>query len=154
MSVLKPRIDSREYTIVMDQFVVDWEPANALRLMEQALTANNNNIAGVIAPNDGTAGGVIQALAAQGLAGRVPVTGQDCEVDALERIGAGTQGMTILYDNLRMSEAALQAAVRLVNKQPSGATGKDDDGTPMLDFPPVEVTRNNYRQIMDEYDLH
>ena len=154
MSVLKPRIDSGDYKIVMEQFVVDWEPANALRLMEQALTANNNNIAGVIAPNDGTAGGVIQALAAQGLAGKVPVTGQDCEVDALERIGAGTQGMTILYDNLRMSEAALQAAVNLVNKQASGATGTDDDGTPMLSFPPVEVTRNNYRQIMDEYDLH
>ncbi|MCL1928322.1 MAG: substrate-binding domain-containing protein [Treponema sp.] len=160
MSVLKPRLDSGEYRIVMEQFVVDWEPANALRLMEQALTANNNNIQGVIAPNDGTAGGVIQALGAQGLAGRVPVTGQDCETDAIKRIIDGTQGMTILYDNLRMSEAALQAAVSLANKGPSGATGTDSDGTPLLDFPPVEITRNNYRQalidtgLMDEDDLH
>ena len=160
MSVIKPRIDSGDYKIVMEQFVVDWEPANAMRLMEQALTANNNNIAGVIAPNDGSAGGVIQALAAQGLAGKVPVTGQDCEVDAIKRIIAGTQGMTILYDNLRMSDAALQAAVKLANGQSAGATGKDGDGTPLLDFPPVEITKDNYRRLlidsglMSEEDLH
>ena len=153
MSVLQPRIASGDYKIVMEQFVVDWEPANALRLMEQALTANNNNIQGVIAPNDGTAGGVIQALAAQGLAGKVPVSGQDSEVDAIKRIIEGTQGMTILYDNLKMSDAALQAAVRLANKEPSGATGKDTDGTPLLDFPPGIVNKNTYRQLLIDSGL-
>jgi len=109
LSVIQPRITSGDYRIVMDQFVVDWEPSNALRLMEQALTANSNNIQGVIAQNDGIAGAVIQALAAQGLAGRVPVTGQDAEIDAIQRIIAGTQGMTILYDNAGMSMAAVEA---------------------------------------------
>jgi len=160
MSVIQPRIASGDYKIVMDQFVVDWDPANALRLMEQALTANSNNIQGVIAPNDGTAGGAIQALAAQGLAGRVPVTGQDCELDAIKRIIAGTQGMTILYDNAGMSNAAVEAAIKLANGQPSGATGKVEDGTPVLGFAPMVIDRNNYRRLLidsgriNEGDLH
>jgi len=68
--------------------------------------------------------------------------------------------MTILYDNLKMSEAALQAAVRLARNEPSGATGADSDGTPLLDFPPAEINRNTYRQLlidsglMSEDDLH
>jgi D-xylose transport system substrate-binding protein len=153
MSVIKPRVDSGEYRIVMAQFVVDWDPANGLRLMEQALTANNNNIQGVIAQNDGIAGAAIQALAAQGLAGRVPVTGQDSEVDAIKRIIAGTQGMTILYDNLNMSDAALQAAVKLARKEDPGATGKDTDGTPMISFPPAIINRNNYRSLLIDSGL-
>jgi D-xylose transport system substrate-binding protein len=160
MSVIKPRVDSGDYRIVMEQFVVDWDPANGLRLMEQALTANGNNIQGVIAQNDGIAGAAIQALAAQGLAGRVPVTGQDAEVDAVKRILAGTQGMTISYNNLAMAGAAMEGAVRLARKQNSGATEKDTDGTPMLSFPPAIVDRNNYRSLlidtglMDEGALH
>ena len=143
MSVLKPRIDSGDYKIVMDQFVVDWVNANALRLMEQALTANNNNIQGVIAQNDGIAGAAIQALAAQGLAGRVAVTGQDAEADALQRIIAGTQGMTILYNNAGMSFAAVENAIKLANKQAVSTTGKADDGTPILGFPPHFIDKKN-----------
>ena len=148
MEILKPRLDNGTYRMVAEQFAVDWEPANAMRHMENALTANANNIQGVIAHNDGTAGGVIQALAAQGLAGRVPVTGQDCEVDAVKRIIAGTQGMTILYDNAGMADGAVQAAIKLVNKQDPGATGKGDDGTPVLGFAPLEINRNNYRSLL------
>ena len=153
MSVIQPRISSGDYKIVMDQFVVDWEPANALRLMEQALTANNNNIAGVIAPNDGTAGGVIQALAAQGLAGKVAVSGQDCEVDAIKRIIAGTQGMTIRYDNAGMSMAAVDAGIKLANGQSISTTGKSDDGTPVLGFPPLVIDKSNYRRLLIDSGL-
>jgi D-xylose transport system substrate-binding protein len=160
MSVIKPRVDSGEYKIVMNQNIVDWDPGNALRAMEQALTANRNDIQGVIAQNDGMAGGAIQALAAQGLAGRVAVTGQDSEVDAIKRIIAGTQGMTISYNNLSMAAAAMDAAAKLANKQSAGATEKDADGTPMISFPPGIINRNNYRSmlidtgLMSEDDLH
>ena len=148
MDIIKPRLDNGTYKMVMEQHAVDWEPANAMRHMENALTANRNDIQGVIAHNDGTAGGAIQALAAQGLAGKVPVTGQDCEVDAVKRIIAGTQGMTILYDNAGMAEGALQAAIKLINKQDPGATGKADDGTPVLGFPPLEINKDNYRRLL------
>ena len=148
MEVINPRLNDGTYKMVMNQHAVDWEPANALKHMENALTANNNNIQGVIAHNDGTAGGAIQALTAQGLAGKVPVTGQDCELDAVKRIIAGTQGMTILYDNAGMADGAVGAALKLINKQDPGATGKADDGTPVLGYPPVEINKGNYQRLL------
>ena len=153
MSVIKSRLDSKDYNIVMEQFVVDWDPANALRLMEQALTANRNDIQGVIAQNDGIAGAAIQALAAQGLAGRVPVTGQDAEVDAVKRIIAGTQGMTISYNNLAMAAAAMEAAVKIAKKQDPGAAEKDTDGTPMISFPPAIIDKSNYQALLIDTGL-
>ena len=148
MDVIQPRLNDGTYKMVMEQHAVDWLPENAMRHMENALTANGNNIQGVIAHNDGTAGGAIQALAAQGLAGRVPVTGQDCEVDAVKRIIAGTQGMTILYDNAGMADGAIAAALKLINKQDPGATGKAEDGTPVLGYPPLEINRSNYQRLL------
>jgi ABC-type xylose transport system substrate-binding protein len=56
--------------------------------------------------------------------------------------------MTILYNNSGMSFAAVEAAIKLANGQPSGATGIDSDGTPLLDFAPVEITKNNYRRLL------
>ena len=134
----------------MDQFVVDWEPANALRLMEQALTANNNNIQGVIAPNDGTAGGAIQALAAQGLAGKVIVTGQDCETDAVKRIIAGTQSMTVQFDCMAMSYGALDAAIKLANGAKNiGEKHPDYDNVPTLIYDVIKIDRNNWPWLIE-----
>ena len=59
--------------------------------MEQCLTANDNNVDAVVASNDGTAGGVVAALASQGLAGNIPVSGQDGDIAALNRIAKGYQ---------------------------------------------------------------
>ncbi len=121
---LQPKIDSGDYKVVMEQPVVDWKPDNALKLMENALTANNNNIQGVLAPNDGTSGGCIQALAAQGLAGKVPITGQDSELSAAKRIIEGTQGMTVFKDTRKLGEAAVEAAVKMVKGEDPGANDK------------------------------
>ncbi|OPX45724.1 D-xylose-binding periplasmic protein precursor [Ruminiclostridium hungatei] len=121
---LQPKIDSGDYKVVMEQPVVDWKPDNALKLMENALTANNNNVQGVLAPNDGTAGGCIQALAAQGLAGKVPITGQDSELSAAKRIVEGTQGMTVFKDTRKLGEAAIDAAIKMAKGEDPGADQK------------------------------
>ena len=63
--------------------------------MENALTANNNKIDAVVASNDATAGGAIQALSAQGLSGKVAISGQDADLAGIKRIAAGTQTMTV-----------------------------------------------------------
>jgi D-xylose transport system substrate-binding protein len=151
MSAIQPKIDSGDYTIVLEQECRDWQASEALKHVENALTLTNNNIQGVIAPNDGTAGGVIQALAAQGLAGKVIVTGQDSETDAIKRIIEGTQSMTVFFDVRDLSRAALGAAVKLAQGQDSGATGSENDGTftvPVLEFPPAQVTRDNYHALL------
>jgi D-xylose transport system substrate-binding protein len=113
MEVLKPAIDAGRIRNVGEAYTDGWLPANAQRNMEQFLTRNNNRIDAVIAANDGTAGGAIAALAAQGLAGSVPVSGQDADRAALNRIAQGTQTLTIWKDARELGRTAAEIAVRL-----------------------------------------
>ncbi|NNM53566.1 MAG: substrate-binding domain-containing protein [Spirochaetales bacterium] len=121
MNVIEPLVKKGDIKIVGDQAVANWLPSNALTIVEQALTANKNKINAILAPNDGTAGGAIQALNAQKLAGKVAVTGQDAEVAGLQRILDGTQGMTVFKDNRKEAEASVAAAVALAQGQPVSA---------------------------------
>ncbi len=151
LSAIQGKIDSGAYKVVLEQECKDWQPSEALKHMENALTASNNDIQGVIAPNDGTAGGVIQALAAQGLDGKVVVTGQDSEVDAIKRIIAGTQSMTVFFDVRDLSAAAFEAAVKMARGEDPGATGSQNNGkidVPVLEFGPAAVTKDNYQQLL------
>jgi len=153
LSAIQDKIDSGAYTVVLEQECRDWQPSEALKHMENALTATNNDIQGVIAPNDGTAGGVIQALAAQGLDGKVIVTGQDCETDAIKRIIEGTQSMTVFFDTRDMSAAAFEAAVKMAKGEDPGANGSEFNGkidVPVLQFPAVQVTVDNYYELLIE----
>jgi D-xylose transport system substrate-binding protein len=150
LDAIQAKVDSGDYIIVADQSCIDWEPSEGLKHVEQALTANNNNVAAVIAPNDGTAGGAIQALAAQGLAGKVIVTGQDGEEDAIERIKEGTQSMTVDFDCNEMARAAFAQAVKMANNEAPDTNGVDFNGlidVPTLGFPPFAVTHENYASL-------
>ena len=83
--------------------------------MEQCLTANDNNVDAVVASNDGTAGGVVAALASQGLAGNIPVSGQDGDIAALNRIAKGYQTVSAWKNacDLGVCAAEVLAADRL-----------------------------------------
>lgn len=148
---LQPKIDSGDYKVVMEQAVVDWKPENALKLMENALTANKNNIQGVLAPNDGTAGGCIQALASQGLAGKVPITGQDAELAAAKRIVEGTQSMTVYKDTRELGKAAVEAAIKMAKGEDAGANSKvnnDKMDVPSVLLTPVAVDKSNIDEVL------
>ncbi len=79
--------------------------------MEQFLTANNNEVDAVLSENDGMAGGVVAALEAQGLAGQIPVSGQDGDLAALNRVALGTQTVSVWKDARLLGTAAGEAAV-------------------------------------------
>ncbi len=113
MSVIQPYIDRGNIKVVADQPANNWNPTEALRIMEQALTANNNRVDVVVASNDGTAGAAIEALQEQGLAGKVPVSGLDVDLAAAQRIVAGTQSMSVYRDFFLMDRIAAQVAVGL-----------------------------------------
>ena len=81
--------------------------------MEQFLTAENNDVDAVLSENDGMAGGVVAALEAQGLAGQVPVSGQDGDQAALNRVALGTQTVDVWKDARELGKAAGEAAVAL-----------------------------------------
>jgi D-xylose transport system substrate-binding protein len=154
MSVIQPLIDSGAVKVVAEQAVVEWKPENALKIMENALTANKNNIQGILAPNDGTAGGCIQALAAQGLAGKVPITGQDAELAAAQRIVKGTQGMTVFKDTRLLADAAVEAAknmfagTALANATQTVNNNKMD--VPSILLVPIAVDKSNIdKELID-----
>ena len=95
MRILQPFIDRKEINVVADQWARDWLADEALKHTENALTQNRSDVVAVLASNDATAGGAVQALDKVGLAKKVFVSGQDADLAALRRIVAGTQSMTI-----------------------------------------------------------
>jgi D-xylose transport system substrate-binding protein len=113
MEVLKEAIDSGKIKNVCETFTDGWKPDNAQKNMEQCLTANDNKIDAVVSENDGMASGVVAALDAQGLAGTVPVSGQDGDKAALNRVALGTQTVSIWKDSRVLGKAAGEAAVSL-----------------------------------------
>lgn len=151
MSQIQPLVDRGDVKIVMDQWIQDWQPTVAMNLMQNALTANKNAIDAVLAPNDNTAGGVIQALAQVGLAGKIPVTGQDAEVTGAKRIVQGTQSITIFKDTRILASAAIEAALKMVRGEASGALATVNNGkigVPSILLEPVVVDQDNLDAVL------
>jgi D-xylose transport system substrate-binding protein len=121
LAVLQPAIERGDIKIVADQHATDWRPEDALKIVENALTQNDDKINAVIASNDGTAGGAVSALVSKNLGGKVLVTGQDAEKAALQRIADGTQTMTVYKPITPLANAAVEAAVKLAKKESLGA---------------------------------
>lgn len=113
--VLQEAIDSGAITIVGESYTDNWAPEVAQTNMEQFLTENDNNVDAVVASNDGMAGGVVAALAAQGLDGLVPVSGQDGDGAALNRVALGTQAVSVWKDARALGTAAAEVAIALAN---------------------------------------
>ncbi len=104
--------------VVADQWVDNWDPANALKIMENILTATGNDIDAVVASNDGTALGALEAMKAQGLAGVVPISGQDATADGCNSIVKGELTVTILKDIRNLAPLAVDLVDKLLKGQP------------------------------------
>jgi D-xylose transport system substrate-binding protein len=142
--------------IVGETYTDNWDPANAQKEMEQILTANNNKIDAVISENDGMAGGVIAALKAVGLAGTVPVSGQDGDLPALNRIALGTQTVDVWKDARLLGKAAGDAAVQLcanpditkvAGTAPFTSPGNNTLTSQLLT--PQAITKDNLNVVLD-----
>ena len=114
MDVLSSLFDSGERVLGYENWTQGWDPAVARRSMDQALTKLNNNVQGVVSSNDGNAGAAVAALAEQGMAGKVPVSGLDCTVQALQLILLGQMTQSVWRDFDMMAEATAKATVALV----------------------------------------
>jgi D-xylose transport system substrate-binding protein len=154
--ILQAALDSGAIVNVGEMYTDNWDPAVAQTNMEQILTQNDNNVDAVVASNDGTAGGVVTALAAQGLAGIVPVSGQDGDAAALNRIALGTQTVSVWKDARELGRAAGEAAVLLAQ----GTALADIPNTVIFDSPggnqmvsilltPVPITKDNLQLVVD-----
>jgi D-xylose transport system substrate-binding protein len=143
-------------TIVGETYTDNWDPALAQTEMEQFLTENNNEVDAVLSENDGMAGGVVAALEAQGLAGQIPVSGQDGDIAALNRVALGTQTVDVWKDSRELGTAAGEAAVALCeNPDISAVEGTEEFESPggntltsiLLD--PIAITQDNLDVVLD-----
>jgi D-xylose transport system substrate-binding protein len=125
--ILQAAIDAGDIVIVGESYTDNWDPAVAQTNMEQFLTDADNDVQAVVASNDGMAGGVVAALAAQGLDGLVPVSGQDGDGAALNRVALGTQTVDVWKDARLLGTAAGEVAALLAA------------GTAMADVPQMLV---------------
>lgn len=120
--ILDPLEAAGTIEIVADQWVDNWDAANATKLMENMLTSVGNDVDGVVASNDGTALGALTAMKAQGLAGKVPISGQDATADGCNSIVKGELTVSVLKDIRDLAPLAVDIADKLVKGEDAGLT--------------------------------
>jgi D-xylose transport system substrate-binding protein len=154
--VIGAAVKSGDIKIVGETYTDNWDPAKAQTNMEQILTANKNAVDAVLSENDGMAGGVIAALTAQGLAGKVPVSGQDGDKAALNRVALGTQTVDVWKDARALGKSAGEAATQLcgnsdVSKVKGTAIFKTPGGNSVSSIllTPNPITKDNLKEVLD-----
>ena len=135
--------------VLFEDWAEDWKPDSAKKITNAAITKNGPNFDAILASNDGTAGGAIQALTEEGLAGKIIVTGQDADLAACQRIAQGTQAMTVYKPIQSIATQAAELALKLAQRKPVIARDAVDNGT--VDVPTVlldiiSVTKENLRE--------
>lgn len=149
--VLQPLISAGKVEVVFEDWADDWKPENAKKILQAAVTKLGPNFDAVLASNDGTAGGAIQALTEDGLAGKVLVTGQDADLAACQRIAAGTQTMTVYKPLKNLAPKAAELAVKLAQKKPIVAKAEVENGklpVPSVLLDIVAVTKENLKDTV------
>ena len=146
--VLDPLDADGTINIVYEGEAKGWIPANAQRLMEQALTANDDKIDAVVAANDGLAQGIIAALKGAGLNGKVLVTGQDASDAGITNILIGDQSMTVYKSLQAQAQAAAKGAVAMAKGQDASSifpstVVSDAGNVPALLLEPMAVDKTN-----------
>jgi D-xylose transport system substrate-binding protein len=151
MHALEAFIKRGDIKIVGDGWAKDWDPAEAYAIMSRAIDATKGDLTAVVASNDGTAGGAIQALEEHKLAGKVLVSGQDADLAAIIRILDGTQTMTVYKPIGLQARSAAEAAVSLAAGTPVKNAVLIANGTKTIQaifLSPVVVTKDNVKQTV------
>ncbi|WP_230875716.1 sugar ABC transporter substrate-binding protein [Paenibacillus campinasensis] len=155
--VLQPLIDRGDITVVYDEWTHNWKTDIARENIKTALDVNGNDIDAVIAANDATANEVIKELEARGLAGKVPVAGQDADLTAAIRIVEGTQTMTVYKPIQSMAQTAAEMAVKLAKDEPVEIHRTMSNGkleVPSLLLTPIAVNRETIDETIIADGFH
>ncbi len=140
-------LDNSGYTIAAEYDTPDWSPDKAQAWMEGQIGTLKGKLVGVYAANDGTAGGAIAALKAGGVKPLPPVTGQDAELAAIQRIISGDQSLTIYKAIKPEAEDAAKAALALAGGgTPDAKTDKEGVAATLLE--PIVVTKQNIKDTV------
>jgi D-xylose transport system substrate-binding protein len=159
MEVLQPLIDAGKVKIVADQWVENWDAAIAKKTMENIITATKGKFDAVVASNDGTALGALEAMKIKGLAGKVPISGQDATEAGCNSIVRGELTVSVFKDDRLLTPMACEMAVNLAKKQPiPGLTNfkladltldKSKTGeVPCKFLQVIQVTKDNVKKVV------
>lgn len=158
MRLLEPKIKNKDITLVLETFTPDWKPEEAYKAMKTYLQEHKGKgLDAVVAANDGTAFGVIQALREYGLAGKVPVSGQDAELGACQRIVEGTQTVTVYKPLRSLAQRAVEAAIALARAQAAETNTAINNGkkdVPAYLIEPVAVNKDNMQAVIIKDGFH
>lgn len=156
--VLDPLVESGDITIVGEYDCTGFDTDVAMQYTESALTATNNDIDAIVCIYDGMAQGAIAALEEQGLAGQIPITGQDAELAACQRIVEGTQSMTIYKPTNELARKTMEAALQLALGEEVETTATMNaegvDNIPLIDAPFEIITKDNMYDVIIKGGYH
>jgi len=151
IAALEDAIKRGEIRIVADPWTPDWREDAAMTLTEAALKKAGGQVVAVVASNDTTAGGAIKALEARGLAGKVLVSGQDANLEAVRRIVKGTQTMTVYKPISPLARGAAQAAVQMAKGEKVEGTSTVNNGMKQVQtilYSPIAVHKDLIDQVI------
>lgn len=115
LNILQPRVERGDINIAYDNFAKEWTEEEGYRLMKECLK-RNKDIDAVLAANDRLAGGAIKALEEAGLVEEVCVAGMDADLEACQRIIAGTQSMTVYKPIEAIAVKAAEVAMQIAQE--------------------------------------
>lgn len=150
--LLQPLIDKGDIQVVVDKFTPDWKPEEAYKSINDYLNSGGE-LDAVVAANDGTATGVVQALTEHGLVGKIPVSGQDAELTACQRLVAGTQVVTVYKPIRLLAEKAVEVALSAAENQKAHTNTQVSNGlieVPSYLIDSVAVTIDNLEDTVIE----
>lgn len=150
-NILNPLIAAGKVEVIFEDWADDWKPENAKKITNAAITKNGPNFDAILASNDGTAGGAIQALTEEGIAGKIIVTGQDADLAACQRIAQGKQAMTVYKPIQSIANKAAELALDLARRKPivaRDAVNNEQTDVPSVLLDIVAVTKENLRETV------
>ena len=156
-NILQPLYDSGELNLVDSRRIKNWDNQKGGVVFEQFLTANGGTVDGVVAANDGLAGAVITVLKKYGLAGKVPVTGQDATAAGLQAILRGHQYMTVFKEIKKEARATAELAAALAEGDKAAAEKiasqvttdpETGDKVPSVLLEPQTITKENVEIVV------
>lgn len=156
MNILDESLKNGDIELVLNSLTTDWRPQEAYETINNYLELGGE-LDAVIAANDGTASGVIQALTERGLAGKIPVSGQDAELSATQRIIAGTQTSTVYKSISALAYKAAELAVAMAKDQDLVMPDVIDNGkiqVPTYLLEPVVVDQSNMMTTIIKDGFH
>jgi D-xylose transport system substrate-binding protein len=156
-NVLDPLIKAGRVQVVAEDWALDWKPENAKKIMNAAIAKVGHDFDAVLVSNDGTAGGAIQALLEEGLAGKKLVTGQDADLAGCQRIMRGTQSMTVFKPVAKLATLTARTAVAIAQGEKLSTTATIDNGfksVPCIFEEPISVDKSNMLETVVAAGFH